>query len=214
MNNESASPILQNIRLIDESWINKYMLTYKLPDGTIKTYESVSRKKFDDYKAALEGKDMAEKADAVCIVPHTLDDEIVLIKEFRYPLNNWCISLPAGLMEADDTIESCVSRELREETGYGLLTSGGRPLIQTLPQYGFSSTGMTDETVQMVYAVVGKLGNPQPEASEFIEVFTLPSADISQFLEENTLPIGTRCQLILQSYVINQRLQEHRERED
>lgn len=208
MNNKSRTPLLQDVCLIDEGWLNKYLLTYLLPNGDIQTYESVSRKKFREYKAALGLEGKLENPDAICIVPHTLQDEIVLIKEFRYPLNNWCISLPAGLMEPTESIESCVARELKEETGYGLLSANGRPLIQPLPQFGYSSTGMTDETIQVVYAMVGKMGDPEPEPTEFIEVFTLPSADIASFLKENTLPIGTRCQLILQSYVISQHMQE------
>lgn len=209
MNNESNSPILQDVQLIDEGWINKYMLTYILPNGDTQMYESISRRKLEDYKASLGLKGNIEKPDAICIVPHTLADEIVLIKEFRYPLNSWCISLPAGLMEPNESIEACVERELKEETGYGLLTASGRPLIQPLPQFGYSSTGMTDETIQVVYAIVGKVGNPEPEPTEFIEVFTLPIKEIPQFLEENTLPIGTRCQLILQSYAVSQQIQEH-----
>lgn len=208
MNNESNSPVLQDVQLIDEGWINKYMLTYTLPNGDTQTYESVSRRKLDDYKAALGLAGNVEKPDAICIVPHTLNDEIVLIKEFRYPLNSWCISLPAGLIDPDETIEVCAERELKEETGYGVLTANGRPMVQPLPQFGYSSTGMTDETIHVVYAIVGKVGNAEPEPAEFIEVFTVPIKDIPQFLEENTLPIGTRCQLILQSYAVSQRIQE------
>ena len=56
-------------------------------------------------------------ADAVSIVPITRDGNLVLIREFRYPLNSWVVGLPAGLVEPGEDLAVAVDRELREETG-------------------------------------------------------------------------------------------------
>ena len=50
-------------------------------------------------------------------MPQTATGELLLIREFRYPLNSWCIAFPAGLMEPGEDLATCVDRELREETG-------------------------------------------------------------------------------------------------
>ena len=50
----NAVPRLQAIRLVSEGWINKYVLTYAMPDGSLYEYESASRKKPDAYRRALE----------------------------------------------------------------------------------------------------------------------------------------------------------------
>lgn len=195
-------PKLLSIDQVSDGWLKKYVMHYRLPDGSVKDYESVSRKGKDAYLAELQRPaGTAPHADAVSIVATTDDDEILLIKEFRYPLNAWCMAFPAGLMEIDDTVESCVERELREETGYAVKRGAdGKPMIRVLPQSSYSSNGMTEECLTIVRAKVYRAGEQQTEPSEFIQVFPLKIAAIPEFLETNKLAIGSRCQLVLESY--------------
>ena len=200
-----ATPQLADIRQVSDGWIKKYLLTYTMPDGSTHTYESASRKSIDAYRTELEGNARGERpaADAVCIVPQTADGKLLLIREFRYPLNSWCIAFPAGLKEPDESLASCVNRELREETGYALRAEAdleGAPTLEPLPQAGYSSTGLTDETVHVVFAQVEHVADAQPEPNELIEPFLLPIDDVPRFLAENTTPIGTRAQLILEAF--------------
>lgn len=195
------TPKLHDIEQVSDGWIKKYNLAYRMPDGSLYSYESVSRKSLEAYRRELERAGTGEQTpDALCIVPRTASDELVLIREFRYPLNSWCIAFPAGLMEPGEDVRECLERELREETGYALRIVDGSPKFHALPQAGYSSTGLSEESVQVVFAFVEKKRDPEPEPSEFIEVFTLPIADVPRFLEENTTPIGTRCQLVLESF--------------
>jgi len=194
-------PKLHSIELLSDGWLKKYLLKYDLPNGHLKTYDSISRKGPEAYLAELQRGGRPPHIDAVSIIATTDDDEILLIKEFRYPLNAWCVAFPAGLMDGDEPIEAAVDRELREETGYAVKRrADGTPMLRVLPQPSYSSNGMTEECLAIVRAQVEKVGEPQPEPSEFIEVFPLPVADIPRFLEENTLPIGSRAQLVLESY--------------
>lgn len=199
---KEQDPILANIEQVSSGWINKYLLTYTLPDGSTYEYESVSRKGLDAYRESLENNATGKstQADAVCIVAQTPENKLLLIREFRYPLNSWCIAFPAGLMEPNEELAECVDRELREETGYALRTNCQAGALRPLPQAGFSSTGLTDETVQVVFAQVEKTSEAQPELGEFIKPFELDIEDIPRFLAENTTPIGTRAQLILQAF--------------
>ena len=92
----------------------------------------------DDFGAAAvaaaeqaAGTSGKRTADAVSIVPITRDGNLVLIREFRYPLNSWVVGLPAGLVEPGEDLAVAVDRELREETGYGLRTDipAGRAFV-------------------------------------------------------------------------------------
>ncbi|MFR1167180.1 MAG: isochorismatase family protein [Adlercreutzia equolifaciens] len=83
--------------------------------------------------------------DAVCIVPLLPDGSVLLEREFRYPLNSWCVSLPAGLIDAGESLEEAVARELSEETGYRLRDDIA-PAVRPLPQPGFSSTALPRRT--------------------------------------------------------------------
>ena len=197
------TPTLESIETVSTGWINKYHLHYTLPDGRPYTYEGVSRKGPERYEAALEalGSTGAPDPDAVCIVPLLPDGSVLLEREFRYPLNSWCVSLPAGLIDAGETLEEAVARELSEETGYRL-RDDIVPAVRPLPQPGFSSTGLTEENVQVVFAQVEPGGQPRPDSAELIEPFTVARADLRAFLDANQLPIGTRCQLILELLAI------------
>lgn len=197
------TPALESVETVSTGWINKYHLHYTLPDGRPYTYEGVSRKGPARYEAALKTlrSTGAPDPDAVCIVPLLPDGSVLLEREFRYPLNSWCVSLPAGLIDAGETLEEAVARELSEETGYRL-RDDIVPAVRPLPQPGFSSTGLTEENVQVVFAQVEPGGQPRPDSAELIEPFTVARADLRAFLDANQLPIGTRCQLILELLVL------------
>lgn len=202
--NDVVLPKLQDVRLVSGGWINKYVLTYEMPDGSLYEYEAISRKGLDEYRAALEQNAQGDlrdplAADAVCIVPVLPDDSLLLIREFRYAVNGWVIAFPAGLVEPGESLRACIDRELREETGYQVRTDfEGDPIIP-LPQSGYSSVGMGEENVRVVIAYVEPSGDARPEPSEFIEVFELARADAGEFLDNNKDLIGTRCQLLLEA---------------
>lgn len=214
-------PQLVKLEQVSDGWIKKYIMTFHLPNGHTQVYESVSRKGIDDYRAELaRNAQVSEEViargvcagddakgteagtadqssfgpDGVCIVARTPRDSLVMVREFRYPLNSWCVSFPAGLVERGEGFIASVDRELREETGYALLP-GSKP--RPLPQPAYSSTGMGDETVQIVFVDAERVGDQHLEPAELIEPFELPRADIKDFLRHNRLPIGTRAQLVL-----------------
>ncbi len=150
-------PKLLDIEQVSGGWIKKYILTYCLPDGRELKYDVVSRKELDEYRSEIETLGtVAPQVDAVCIVGHTAEDEFLLIREFRFPMNRMCVAFPAGLRERGEEIIECAARELREETGFDLARSAdGSPVrARACVQPGFSSLGMGDESIAMVFAEV------------------------------------------------------------
>ena len=211
------TPKLVNIKQEADGWVKKYVLTYERLDGSLFDYHCATRRGTEEFRAHLEqnaqaseramaaireGAELPKPAtftpDAVCIVARTPRDTLVMEREFRYPLNSWCVAFPAGLVDPGEDILTCADRELQEETGYAVIP--GTP-VRVLPQAGYSSTGLTDETVQIVFVQAEKAGEAHTEGSELIEVFELPVADIPDFVASNPLPIGTRAQLILDSFM-------------
>jgi ADP-ribose pyrophosphatase len=78
------------------------------------------------------------------------DDHVILVEQFRVPLNKTCIELPAGLIgDGDDNTDEEASvagaRELEEETGY----HAGR--METIGEF-WSSPGMVSESFTMLKA--------------------------------------------------------------
>lgn len=209
------TPKLEQIVLEADGWVKKYVLKYRLPDGSAFDYHCATRREHDEYLAELTRNAAASEAamsalakggplpaaqkftpDAVCIVARTPRDTLVMQREFRYPLNSWCVAFPAGLIDPGEDALATAARELEEETGYSVIPGTS---MRALPQPGYSSTGLTDETVQIVYVEAERTGEPHTEGNELIEVFELPISEIDEFLRTNPLPIGTRAQLVLEA---------------
>lgn len=196
-------PVLENIEQVADGWLKKYILTYRMPDNSLYEYEAISRKGLKEYRMELEsnGSDSTVSAssepDAVCIVPILPDGSVLLIREFRYAINDWIVAFPAGLVEAGEDIATSIDRELFEETGYRLRRDVSEP-ITLLPQTGYSSVGMTNENVVVAKALIEPDGKQNLERGEFIELFTLAPDEIGNFLDTNKMKIGTRCQLVLE----------------
>src|SRR4051812_47324402 len=60
-----------------------------------------------------------KRAEAVTIVPVTTKGEIVLVKQYRYPVDEWCLEVPAGGTHdtGSKSLEEVARKELREEIG-------------------------------------------------------------------------------------------------
>ncbi|HBV77434.1 MULTISPECIES: NUDIX hydrolase [Vibrio] len=72
---------------------------------------------------------------AAVILPITLNNQVILLRQFRPSLNKWILELPAGTIENDEAPIECARRELTEETGYQANTF--HPLGQCTPLAGF-----------------------------------------------------------------------------
>ena len=77
---------------------------------------------------------------AVCCVPILPDGKIALIRQYRYPVQEEMIELPAGKLDRGEEPEKCAVRELEEEIGYypGKLTF----LTHIHPAIGFANEKM------------------------------------------------------------------------
>ena len=63
-------------------------------------------------------REIVEHSDCVAIVAIDGDDNVLLVKQFRKPVEKELLEIPAGGLEAGEEPEDCVRREMREETGY------------------------------------------------------------------------------------------------
>ncbi len=112
------------------------------------------------------------------IVPFTDNNEVILIRQFRPPLNGFVIELPAGLVDSGENFEQAVRRELIEETGY----EAGN--VQFLAE-GPMSSGASSEILS-VYVATGlrHVGIGQRDETEDIEVIPVHLENITTKLEE------------------------------
>jgi ADP-ribose diphosphatase len=129
---------------------------------------------------------------AVGIVAITDDRKIVLVEQFRPPVNRNVIELPAGLAgdlagAETESLQTAAERELLEETGY----RAGR---WTELAHGYSSPGLTDESIVLFLAEgLTKVGAGGGDDSENITLHEVPLEEAFAWLIQN----GRRADLKL-----------------
>ncbi len=69
------------------------------------------------------------------VIPIIKDGRIILVKQFRYPLQKTLIELPAGKLDHNEDPLNCAIRELEEETGYKAKNFEKLGAIYTAPGY-------------------------------------------------------------------------------
>jgi 8-oxo-dGTP pyrophosphatase MutT (NUDIX family) len=111
---------------------------------------------------------VVERPDAAIIFPLTREGEVVLVRQYRPPLERMELGLPAGLVEEGEKPEAAARRELLEETGY----SGGE-----WEQLGSvaSSPSLKDNWAYLFLARgVEETSAPDPDEHELVEVVKVP----------------------------------------
>jgi ADP-ribose diphosphatase len=123
------------------------------------------------------------KRPAVAIVAVTDDDRVILVEQFRPPVGECVIELPAGLTgdvagSEDESLVDSAKRELLEETGYE--ASQWSELAR-----GYSSPGLTDELIVLFLAKgLTKTGLGGGDASESITVHEVPLDGVIAWLAD------------------------------
>jgi len=106
--------------------------------------------------------DVVRHPGAVAIVPRLDDGRIVLVRQWRHPVDRVLVELPAGARGPGEDPALAARRELREETGYGA------EIWRTLGSF-FTAPGFCDERMILFEAAGLEAGPPAPEPGESIE---------------------------------------------
>jgi len=119
---------------------------------------------------------------AVFVLAVTEGDELVLVEQYRVPMQERTLELPAGIYgddesQADETPEQCALRELEEETGY---RASRAKLLFTGPV----APGLTTEVLFMVRAEgLTRVHAGGGVGGEEITVHTVPLKDVHAWLD-------------------------------
>ena len=103
----------------------------------------------------------------VCVAAIDSDNNLLFVRQFRYPYAEVVLELPAGKLEKGSTPLENGKRELLEETG--AVGSSYISLGQVYP-----SPGYTDEIIHLYACRVSSQGESRPDAGEFLNVEKIP----------------------------------------
>lgn len=117
---------------------------------------------------------------AVVMIPILPDGKILLIQQFRYPLGEVEIELPAGKIDSGESLRETVYRELEEETGYQ--TQKMTLLGEIHPCIGYSTERMwiflAEDLVE---------STPGRDHDEFIELLPTELSDCLEWIQSGTI---------------------------
>lgn len=109
---------------------------------------------------------------AVCVIPVNEKNEVIVERQYRYPLDRVITEIPAGkLDEKNEDRLSAAKRELREETGY--TADEWIPLGDFHPAPAYS-----DEYITMYLARSLHAGRQDLDADEFLDVYRVPLQEL------------------------------------
>jgi ADP-ribose pyrophosphatase len=117
---------------------------------------------------------------AVMIIPITESGEVVLERQFRYPLRREMIELPAGKVDPGESPLATGRRELLEETGY---TAAEWQYVATI----HLAIGYSNERIDFYMARGLKQEGARLDHGEFLDVFTLPVAEALEWLRQGRI---------------------------
>ena len=122
-----------------------------------------------------------ESGGFAAVVPVTGAGDVVLVRQWRQPLEAFTLELPSGGVDDGEDPRAAAERELFEETGFR--AAGFEHLASV-----HTSTGRTDEVCHLFACrAVRDPGGPRPEPTEFIRVVELPLKEALERVSDGTI---------------------------
>lgn len=199
-NGDEKMTKVKNINTLSATkYLSLYSADYINKKGDLRNWTIASRKSLEtiENKFFHGGED---KIDAVVILANHVDEnKLVLIRQFRVPINNYVIELPAGLIDENEEIEEAVKRELKEETGLDLIEIDREATKEKV----YISAGMTDESVAFVKCTCnGTVSKENLEDDEDIEVVMVTKEEAKKLIDSNEV-MDIKTLLAIQNFILS-----------
>ena len=185
-------------KLTDNRFLNLYELDASFRDGSRAPYYVASRRKTVDQLKAVTHDN---HPDGVILygVHGENRDKVVLIRQFRYPLNGYVYEFPAGLVEPGEDMMDAGIREMFEETGLNFAPVDGGAYSRPF----FTTIGMTDESCGTVYGYCsGEPSVSNQEGTEDIQVVLADREECRRILKEENVAI--MCAYMLMHFIASE----------
>lgn len=135
-----------------------------------------------EYNSGNKGiREVAVHNGGAVVVAVKDNGKIIMVKQFRYPFQDFLLELPAGKLEKDEDPELCATRELTEETGYTSKQVTKLGKIYTTP-------GFCTEVLHIYLAENLLPGNSNREEGEYgMEVFEFSMEELDEKIKNGEI---------------------------
>ncbi len=128
----------------------------------------------------LADRELVLHPGGVGVVAVTEDNKIILVEQYRKPLDKAIFEIPAGKLDAGEDPLTCAKRELSEETG---MTAKSYTYLGFI----YPSPGFTDEVTHMYLATGLSRGETHPDEDEYLEVMEVSLDEVLAMIEKNEI---------------------------
>lgn len=159
----------------------------KLEEKTVESelkYDGKIVKLFVD-KAEVENGDIVKREvikhpGGVCVVPLDEDENVIFVRQFRYPHKRVFLEIPAGKLEYGENHRECGLRELKEETG--CVCDSFEYLGNLVPTPAYDT-----EIIHMYLARGLHAGEQNLDKDEFLETEKIPLKKAAEMIMKNEI---------------------------
>jgi ADP-ribose pyrophosphatase len=133
---------------------------------------------------------------ACVVIPLLGNGEVILEKQFRYPVGREMIEFPAGKLDPNEDPLICAVRELREETGYTASEWAYAGCVHLAIAY-------STEIIHIYFARGLVQGERDLDEGEFLDVFTATGQQLIAWCADGTVTDAktVTCALHLQQFL-------------
>lgn len=133
---------------------------------------------------------VVEHEGAVWVVPVTTDGQVVLIRHYRYTVDDWCFEVPAGGLQDGHSPEEVARAELREEIG------GVGGTLRAIGTF-YTSNGISNEQAHVFLASGLSLRETAHEPAEVLELHPVPIEQALRMAHDNKISDGPSALALL-----------------
>ncbi len=172
----------------DNRFLNMYHLKFHDRKNADRDYYFCTRN--SDEKIKIRTHELS--AEGICIYAVTEEEEprLAMVHEYRFPVDEYIYSIPAGLIDPGETAGEAAAREMLEETGYTFTEYQGGAAFMRRPFY--LVPGFSDEPGAAIFGTIDASHcEPAQESSEWIEPLLADKQEVRRILEEEHVDVRT-----------------------
>ncbi|MDU1848386.1 MAG: NUDIX hydrolase [Niallia nealsonii] len=127
-------------------------------------------------------RELVKHPGAVAVIAITEDNKLVMVEQYRKPLEKVIVEIPAGKLEKGEEPALCARRELEEETGYDCKS------LELVSSF-YTSPGFADEIIH-VYVAKGLTKKEDAaglDEDEFVNVLEITLDEALELIKEQRI---------------------------